>query len=40
MKKILPFLMALLLAVGALLPAAAEEIVYTATVTKAMTIRE
>ena len=40
MKKILPFLMALLLVAAALLPAAAEEIIYTATVTKAMTIRE
>ncbi len=40
MKKILPFLMALLLAACMLLPAAAEEIIYTATVTKAMTIRE
>ena len=39
MKKILSFLIALLLA-AALLPAAAEEIVYTATVTKNMTIRE
>ena len=39
MKKILSFLIALLLGV-ALLPAAAEEIVYTATVTKNMTIRE
>ncbi len=39
MKKIISFLIALLLAAGAAL-AAADEIVYTATVTKAMTIRE
>ena len=39
MKKIISFLIALLLAAGAAF-AMAEEIVYTATVTKAMTIRE
>lgn len=40
MKKIISFLLFLSLLLGAVLPGLAEEILYTASVTKAMTIRE